>query len=207
MLLLLTGASGVGKSTCRIAIAAALGDELDCVELRDVVAIPQAPDLEWRQRSVEAVVQRALSQDRDLLLAGDPVAPGELIAAPSADRLDGVAICLLDCDASSQIERLRRRGEPEELLARHVAFADWMREHARDPGHMPEVVTDNGWDAMRWERWADADWAFDVIDTSRRTPEDVAAAALAWVRAARAAPRHSGIGAPEARRPDGREAT
>ena len=32
MLLLLTGASGVGKSTCRIAIEAALGDELDRVE-------------------------------------------------------------------------------------------------------------------------------------------------------------------------------
>ena len=186
VLLLLTGASGVGKSTCRIAIEAAVGEELDCVELRDIVAIPAAPDVAWRQRSVEAVVQRALSQDRDLLLAGDPVAPGELIAAPSADRLDRVAICLLDCDASSQTERLRRRGEPEELLPRHVAFADWMREHIRDPCHMPEVVTDNGWDAMRWERWVDADWSFEVIDTSGRTPDDVAADSLAWVTAARA---------------------
>ena len=140
MLLLLTGASGVGKSTCRIAIEAALGDELDCVELRDV----------------------------DVLLAGDPVAPGELIAAPSADRLDRIAVCLLDCDAASQTERLRRRGEPEELLPRHVAFADWMREHVRDPGHMPEVIMDNGWDAMRWERLVGADWSFDVIDTSGR---------------------------------------
>jgi adenylylsulfate kinase-like enzyme len=47
VLLLLTGASGVGKSTCRIAIDAALGDELDCVELRDVVAIPAADALAW----------------------------------------------------------------------------------------------------------------------------------------------------------------
>ena len=188
MLLLVTGASGVGKSTCRIAIEAALGDELDCVELRDVVAIPAAPDVAWRQRSVEAVVQRALAGDRDLLLAGDPVAPGELIAAPSADRLDRIAVCLLDCDAPSQTERLRRRGEPEELLPRHVAFADWMREHVRDPGHMPEVIMDNGWDAMRWERLAGADWSFDVIDTSGRAAADVAADALAWVRAARSRP-------------------
>jgi hypothetical protein len=144
VLLLLTRASGVGKSTCRIAIEEALGDELDCVELRDVVAIPAAPDVAWRQRSVEAVVQRALSGDRDLLLAGDPVAPGELIAAPSADRLDRIAVCLLDCDAASQTERLR------------------------------------------WERLARADWSFDVIDTSGRAPSDVAADALAWVRAARA---------------------
>jgi 2-phosphoglycerate kinase len=138
VLLLLTGASGVGKSTCRVAIQAALGDELDCIELRDVVAIPAAPDVAWRQRGVEAVVQRALAGGRDVLLAGDPVAPGELIAAQSADRLDRIAVCLLDCDATSQTERLRRRGDPEELLPRHVAFADWMREHVRDPGHMPE---------------------------------------------------------------------
>ena len=183
MLLLLTGASGVGKSTCRVAIETALGDELDCVEFRDVVELPAAPNVAWRQRSVEAVVQRALAGDRDLLLAGDPVAPGELIAAPSADRLDRIAVCLLDCDAASQTERLRRRGDPEELLPRHVAFADWMREHVRDPGHMPEAIMSNGWDAMRWERLAGADWSFDVIDTSGRAPADVAADALAWVRA------------------------
>src|SRR3954449_11501256 len=121
----------MGKSFCRIAIEAALGDELDCVELRDVVAIPA-------------------------------VAPGELIAAPSAARLDRIAVCLLDCDEPSQTERLRRRGDPEELLPLHVAFADWMRAHVRDPGHMPEVITTNGWSEMRWERWADADWSFDV---------------------------------------------
>ena len=138
MLLLLTGASGVGKSTCRIAIEAALGDELDCVELRDVVAIPggagrRVAPAQCRGRRPA----RAGSDDRDLLLAGDPVAPGELIAAPSADRLDRIAVCLLDCDAASQTERLRRRGEPEELLPRHVAFADWMREHVRDPVTCP----------------------------------------------------------------------
>ena len=37
-----------------------------------------------------------------------------------------------------------------------------------------------------WERLARADWSFDVIDTSGRAPADVAADALAWVRAARA---------------------
>ena len=72
------------------------------------------------------------------------------------------------------------------MLPRHVAFADWMREHLRDPCHMPEVIKDNGWDAMRWERWVDADWSFDVIDTSGRTRDHIAADALAWVAAARA---------------------
>jgi hypothetical protein len=92
---------------------------------------------------------------------------------------------VLDCDAVSQTERLRRRGEPEELLPRHGAFADWMRGHVRDPGHMPEVIKEGGWAAMRWERLARADWSFDVIDTSGRAAADVAADSLAWVRAAR----------------------
>ena len=47
---------------------------------------------------------------------------------------------------------------------------------------------DNGWDAMRWERLAGADWSFDVIDTSGRTRDHVAADALAWVRAVRSCP-------------------
>jgi hypothetical protein len=95
-------------------------------------------------------------------------------------------VLLLVTGAPSQTERLRRRGDPEELLPRHVAFADWTREHVRDPGHMPEVIMRNGWDAMRWERLARADWSFDVIDTSGRAAADVAADSLAWVRAARA---------------------
>ena len=81
-----------------------------------------------------------------------------------------------------------------------------MREHVRDPGHMPEVIMSNGWDAMRWERLAGADWSFDVIDTSRRAAADVAADSLAWVRAARSCPwrarlqRCADAGAARARR-------
>jgi hypothetical protein len=51
---------------------------------------------------------------------------------------------------------------------------------------MPAVIMSNGWEAMRWERLAAADWSFDVIDTSGRAPAAVAADALAWVRGARA---------------------
>jgi hypothetical protein len=50
---------------------------------------------------------------------------------------------------------------------------------------MPEVIMEGGWDAMRWERLARADWSFDVIDTSGRAAADVAADSLAWVRDAR----------------------
>lgn len=70
MLLLLSGASGAGKSSVR-----------EAIELRHLGAIPTTPDLEWRQRVAERAVLRAKALDeegRHLLLAGDPVAPGEV---------------------------------------------------------------------------------------------------------------------------------
>ena len=71
----------------------------------------------------------------------------------------------------AQMERLRRRGEPEELLSRHVAFADWLRRHAQDPSHMPHVLTTDGWSAMRWSRLSEMgreQWRMTVIDGSAR---------------------------------------
>ena len=59
-----------------------------------------------RQRATEAVVQRAAglqSDGRHLLLSGDPVAVGEVLAAPSATRLEGVAACLLDVGPDAQV--------------------------------------------------------------------------------------------------------
>jgi hypothetical protein len=191
MLLLITGASGVGKSSVREAIAPALEPRVRCVELRDVVPIPSLPDLAWRQQATEQVVQLALelqAEDRHLLLAGDPVAPGEVLAAPSAERLERIAACLLDCAPEVQRGRLLARGEPPAVLPDHLAFAAWMREHAADPGHMPEVLIDNGWEEMRWERWpapwrGDERWNVATIDTSERTIEQVASEAQAWAEA------------------------
>jgi hypothetical protein len=191
MFLLITGASGSGKSSAREAIAPELEPEVVCVELRDVVAIPPVPTLAWRQESTEAAVRLALehqAEGRHLLLCGDPVAPGEVLAAPSADRLDEVRACLLHTDPEQQEARLRGRGEPPDLFPAHLGFAAWMRGHAEDPSHMPEVLTTNGWEEMCWDRWIDrqADdpgWNVAEIDTSVLDLEQVAAATLAWARA------------------------
>ena len=191
-LLLVTGASGAGKSTVRHGVSAELSPEVECIELGDLVDVPTFPDIAWRQRATETAVQRALvlqSDGRHLLLSGDPVAAGEVLAAPSATRLGGVAACLLHVGRSAQAARLERRGDDPALLVHHQAFADWMRGHARDPGHMPHVLTSGGWDEMRWERWIGADpagrdWSMQVIDTSELTEDEVAEEVLGWCRRA-----------------------
>jgi energy-coupling factor transporter ATP-binding protein EcfA2 len=184
VLLLISGASGAGKTTVRQSIAGRLPPGVEAVELCHLDAVPAVPDVAWRQRMAERAVVRAgelAVAGRHLLLAGDPVAAGEVLAAPSATSVD-IAVCLLDVSEHVQRERLRRRGDPDELLPHHVAFADWMRRHAADPTHMPHVLTTDGWDAMQWSRLPTLSWQMTVIDGSALTVAEVGRAVLQWVR-------------------------
>jgi hypothetical protein len=186
VLLLISGASGAGKSSVREAISARLGPAVEAVELRHLDLIPDVPDLAWRQRMAERAVVRAKALEengRHLLLAGDPVAPGEVVAAPSAPTVD-IAICLLDVDEHTQRERLRRRGDPADLLGRHVAYAAWLRAHARDPRHMPHVLSTGGWPAMRWSRMLNMpreQWRVTSIDGSSMTKAEMNHAVAQWI--------------------------
>jgi hypothetical protein len=55
------------------------------------------------------------------------------------------------------------------------------------------VITQGGCERMRWERWLQhgaraCPWSYDVIDTTYRTPVEVAALASAWIRRVIGAP-------------------
>jgi hypothetical protein len=188
VLLLITGASGVGKSTTRALVAGALAAQVDCVELGDLAPMPTVVTRQWRQQTAELAVDRAVrlqASGRHLLLAGDPVPAVEIVAAPSACQLNAIAVCLLDASAEVQAARLRARGDDPAPLVHHRAFADWMRQQARDPLHMLHVVSDQGWDQMRWERVRTVtDWRMHTIDTSLLDQHEVADAVLDWCRRA-----------------------
>lgn len=186
-MLLLTGASGVGKSTVRTVIAPELPPEVECVELLGLTPPPKAMTAAWRQQTAELAVQRAVelqAEGRHLLLAGDPVPAAEIVAAPSAASLEAIAVCLLDASPEVQAQRLTQRGDPPELLHHHQAFAEWMRKQANDPLHMPHVVTENGWEQMRWDRLESvaADWQMRTIDTTDLTKREAADAVRDWCR-------------------------
>jgi broad-specificity NMP kinase len=184
---LVTGASGVGKSTVRALLDAELAPKVVSVELAHVLPLRAAPTRVWRQQATEEAVRRAVElqvDGRHLLLSGDPVPAAEVVAAPSATLLNGVAVCLLDASPEGQTARLTARGDDPNVLHHHHAFAEWMRNAARDPRHMLEVITTESWDQMQWDRLdrLSSAWHVTTIDTSELTPAQVAKAVSSWYR-------------------------
>jgi hypothetical protein len=60
VLLPITGANGVGKSTARALIAPELSPAVECVELLDLSERPAAVTWVWRQQTAQAAVRRAV---------------------------------------------------------------------------------------------------------------------------------------------------
>lgn len=185
MLLVVTGASGAGKTTVRERVAARL--RIESIEVRTMRPDRPVRTTATRQEVGEQVVARAVELDRlgqHLLFCGDPFPPGEVLACPSADQVD-IAVCHLHVSAEEQVRRLRERGEPEESLVHHVRFAEWMLAHVQDPRGRPEVIVEAGWSEMVWNRWLGRDdvadvWASQVVDTTGRRPDEVAEEVSRW---------------------------
>ena len=72
------------------------------------------------------------------------------------------------------------------LLRHHQAFAEWMRRQATDPLHMTHVLSDGGWEEMRWERLESLapEWQMHTVDATNMSRRDVADAILCWCRRA-----------------------
>ena len=187
MLLSVTGASGAGKSTALAVLTDAFEwQPVVCAEF-DSIGVPPDPDTAWRHAAIEHWVRRAHEEEqagRHLLLCGQ-VPVGELLAAPSADSLDGIASCLLHCSPEVRRARLIGRGEDPDGLENHVASGEWFYRHTLDPTYRPHVIRVDSSVPMRWDRWeswraGDPRWAFEVIETDALTRAQVAARVVAW---------------------------
>ncbi len=188
MFFLVTGASGVGKSTVRKLIEGRIAPEVASCEFGTLGIIPEW-SLRWRHQALQQVVQLALKHQKSgthFLLCGDPVPPGELYAVPGAAELDDIQVCLLDSSPERQIERLVQRGDTPEYIPHHVAFAEWIRHHVVDHRYRPEVIINGGWEEMRWEVWNSevvtrVPWKTWTIDTSHLSAREVAERVLSWI--------------------------
>ncbi|MEV5850548.1 hypothetical protein AB0M32_52200 [Streptomyces sp. NPDC051985] len=175
MLLMLTGSSGAGKTTLAFAVA----DRLHGVVVRefDEVGVPDPPiPPHWRNRMTELWVCRALeyqASGMDLLLSGNSPL-GEVLAAPSAPLLEGIAVCLIDVADRVRRDRLAVRDKgrwDQDATDAFCGWAAWHRGHARDPRFRPDVVIDGSWPEMAWQRWTgwtaeDPRWSTCLIDTT-----------------------------------------
>jgi len=197
VLFLLFGSSAAGKTVVLDALRGRIADL--AVRDFDEIAVPSDADTAWRHRANEQWVRRALdyqAEGTDLLLAGQTPF-GELLAAPSASRLEAISGCLIDCDDETRVARLRARG-PEWFartggeLQDYLNWASWMREHAADPSSRIEVIRQEATlDEMRWSRWSswragDPRWRVRAIDTSASSVEKVADELIEWISQERA---------------------
>lgn len=180
MLLYVAGASCSGKTT----IAQLVAQTLHHIEIHDFdeLGVPEGADVRWRQEANERWLQRAAGSQRPVLLMGQSPF-GEILAAPSATRLAGIACCLIDCDDWVRVQRLRERGTPP-ATQEQLSWAAWHRVHARDPRWHPEVMEAGlrpyGWD--RWSRWLPGDrrWQFEIFNTTAASPPVLAELLSRW---------------------------
>ncbi|WP_433788487.1 hypothetical protein [Actinoplanes sp. CA-252034] len=184
MLLTVSGSSCSGKTTTVRACGPV--DGLVWHDF-DEIGVPSGADVVWRQRSLETWIRRALryqADGLDMLLTGQSPL-GEVVAAPSAAQLNGIAACLVDVDDEVRRQRLTQR-DPGKWDAgavdAFIGWARWQRAHAADRWHLPEAITAGGWERMRWDRWTDLPgWAVTVIDTTGRPVEESAAELRRWI--------------------------
>jgi hypothetical protein len=202
VLFLVFGSSASGKTTAmelvRKRVAGLAVHDFDEVEP------PAGASVDWRHRANEHWLRRALEYQltgRDLLLAGQTPF-GELLATPSATRLEAISGCLIDCDDATRAARLEGRGLDwfdhtagdlqavfswPEWIQQHINWADWIRRHANDPTWRQDVIrVPASEDAMHWERWVDWQagdprWRTRIIDTSTTPPDQVADALVDWI--------------------------
>jgi hypothetical protein len=195
VLLVLGGSSGAGKSAIRRFLVGKGSENLAGLNLRshdlDEHGVPEGADSAWRQRTGEEWIQRAIEYENegvDLLLSAN-LPLGEILAAPSAPKVDGIAVCLIDCRDTVRVERLRAR-EHASYTDQHIwdfiFFAAWQRLHHADPRWMPEVITGH-WSLMKWDRWAswtsgDPRWNVPTFDTSDEAIADSAKRVASWAR-------------------------
>ena len=185
MLFLISGAATTGKKS----VIRRLKDKLENFECHDFNETPVS-DGTSRRKVLEDWVKKALIAQKSgndfLLSAQSPF--GELLACPSAIKLDGIKCCLLDCHDFVRVDRYLARPQFEEwpLGMDTLCWAVFHRMHANDPQWEQRVVVDKELPGFGWNRWIswqkdDARWDIKIIDTSDNKMEYTANLVHEWI--------------------------
>ena len=185
MLFLISGAAATGKKS----VVRILKDKLENIECHDFNETP-VKDGTNRRVVLEDWVQKALKAQKSgmdfLLSAQSPF--GELLACPSAIKLDGIKCCLLDCHDFVRVERYLERPQFKEwpLCMDTLCWAIFHRMHAHDPKWEQRVIVDKELPDYGWKRWTnwtaeDKRWNVKIIDTTENEMKYTANLVHEWI--------------------------
>jgi len=179
----IAGASGSGKTALMPHLKELLGDNIAVYDFDDI-GVPEAADKKWRQESTEKWLQKLLNDGKDACLLGQVVL-GEILACPSAKRIDRVNFCLLEVNDFERIQRLKKRntyGVDQNMLN----WSSWLRMHHQDPQWMDHVLKEDCWHGLDFSIWDQLmDWnskaLVKILDTTKLTINQVATCIANWI--------------------------
>lgn len=183
MLIFITGASGSGKTAAIPGLTEKFPEY--AVHDFDEREQPADADTRSRQEQTEYWINKSIENQylgQDTIICGGAVY-GEILACPSISQIEGLAVCLLDCTDAERIRRMQEYGSTPTMKI--LTWAAWLRIHAVDPTWCPEVITEQGYDLMRWhwQNWAPDDkrWQVTIIDTSDKKITQIVGEVARWV--------------------------
>jgi hypothetical protein len=190
MLFILSGSSGSGKTTLAREVMARV-EEIDVREIGELADEPWNRDhsgLWWRRDLTERWIQRALERDEDGVdLFLTEAVLGEVLAAPSAVELSGIAACLVHCSKEERIRRIRARDLDAEVELQHyLNWSEWLNGHCADPQFWREPILsdrDTTWHWSRWQGWRAGDPRWSVLrnDTTTEPVEASVTRLIGWI--------------------------
>lgn len=178
MFYVIGGASGSGKTTLLALLRQARPD----IRWHDFDERWIGGGKQERQQLTQVWMKAALEHRAPFGLLGQcPL--GEVLAAPDAPRLGGVRHLLLDLDDIERVRRLRGRGDGQ-ATQDTLNWAAWLRVHQVLPDWRPDVLKEESWPEMRWERWLGReapDWPGQTLNATGLTPLECTERVLDWL--------------------------
>ena len=171
-----SGAGGSGKSSIIPYIQELLGDNFQVIEF-DSKGVPEGADTKWRQETTEKWIATLLKQNKNKILCGQMVL-GEILASPSAEKLKQINYFFLDVSDKERIKRLIKR-DGDSYDKHMLPWADWLRNHHKDPQYKQHVIKDNSSELLIFSKWDyfkswDNSVNITFIDTTGRSIQGIA---------------------------------
>jgi leucyl aminopeptidase (aminopeptidase T) len=178
------GASGSGKTSVMKELQLLLSPAISVYDFDDM-GVPDGADKKWRQETTEKWLKKLLDTGKDSCLLGQVVL-GEILACPSAVKLEDIFFCLLDVHDSERIQRLQKRN-PNDADQNMLNWASWLRMHQQDPQWAQQVIKDGAWEGMDFSIWdKESTWPAKVklkeIDTTNSSIKEVGEQIAHWVQ-------------------------